>query len=882
LTLSGAVGCERIGAMASRSRAKAAARAHGGRGRAPPRERARASTSAPGGAPDLSRRPLLRTLAAHPHRTAAGFFALLVFVYLWPVLVGGKVLSPIALLYEFPPWTQYRPAGLSGYTNTLLSDLPFADYPWRFFARELLREGTLPLWNPHVFAGIPFFDNPQTGIFSPFSLPLWILPLNYGIGVAAAIKLWVGAFGTYLLVRQLRLGFLPGLLAGTCFAFASINIVWLTHETLPAVAVMLPWMLWSIERVFERGRIGSAVWLALLTAIALTGGHPGMQVHVVAVAALYALVRAATMRGAERSERLRPLALAGGGLVLGAALVAVMLIPEALSSHGTVGVSARQGGNGSIPGSQMPFSASRTFLFPDWWGRPSALSATDQPASSISPTAFVEVNYNERTFYAGVVALVLAAIGTAARDGWRRKAPFAALAFVGIVIPLHAPVIYPLVEHLPVFELVQNQRLHFAYELAAAVLAAFGLQALLERPAGDRRRLGIVAGALALGVIVFATIGPSGSDVGHLLTHFATGKDFQSNDVIALTSVAWFLLLAAGVALAVLAARRWPQRRHAIAIALVLLAAVDMLHFAHGYQPMAPASKVVVPRTPAIAYLQRHERDGRMIGVEYTLPNDWSGTYGLNDVRGYDPPQPTQRLYRLWRRATPNQIPWQSFGVEALDGTIVRVVSVLGARYVVLAPGAKLAGDTTDPALADLHPVYQGADATILENPLAPPRALVAPAVRFASDEAATRTALVAEGFDPRRAVVVERDQPGVRGVTGARGTVAIAHEANASVTLDATLASRGLVVLDDDFTDGWSVRVDGHAAQAVRVNDVMRGVVVGAGRHEVVWSYAVPGLGAGLVVSGLALLALLVIAGVPVARRRCARRDAAETRVSA
>ncbi len=37
-----------------------------------------------------------------------------------------------------------------------------------------------------------------------------------------------------------------------------------------------------------------------------------------------------------------------------------------------------------------------------------------------------------------------------------------------------------------------------------------------------------------------------------------------------------------------------------------------------------------------------------------------------------------------------------------------------------------------------------------------------------------------------------------------------------------------------------------------------MRGVVVGPGRHTVVWSYAVPGLRAGAAVSALALVALL------------------------
>ncbi len=847
--------------MASRSRARSSASKRAGRQRAPPRRNARVA---------LLARPWVRTLAAHPDRTAAGFFALLVLVYLWPVLIGGKILSPISLLYGVPPWQRLAPSDLGGYSNGLLSDIPFADYPWRAFARELIREGTLPAWNPHVFAGIPFMSNPQTGIFSAFSVPLWVLPLNYAIGLAAALKLWVGGFGTYLLVRQLRLSFLPGLLAGVSFMFCSLNVVWLTHETLPAVAVLLPWMLWLVERVFERGRLGSAAWLAVVCAIALGGGHPGMQVHVVAVTALYALVRGAIVlrdRPAARDEWLRPLALVGGGLALGMALMGVMLVPEALSSHGTLGTLARQGGHGTIPGSSMPFSASRTVVFPDWWGRPSALSATDAPRTSISPTAAVEVNYNERTFYAGVVALLLAIVALATRGGWRRKAPFAILMFIGLAIPLHMPGLYTLLEHLPVFKLVQNQRLHFAFELATAVLAAFGLQALLDRPQGDRARFAVPAAAILVGVAAFALIGPSGSDVGHLLRHFATGKDFQSDHVLELTAVAWFLLLAAGTGAALLVVRRRPAWRVWVATALVVLAALDMLHFAHGYQPMGPASKVIPPTTPAITYLQQHAHEGRFVGVEFALPQDWSLTYGLDDVRGYDPPQPTLRLYRLWLQANPTQGDWEPFEIASLSPEAMRVMSVLGARYAITAPGAQPPA-RPDPATAALRRVYSGEDAEVFSNAQAAPRAMVAPAIQVVSGEAGARQAIETDGFDPRRTAIVERGEPGVAGLGGAHGSAAVVHETNASVTERATLDRRGLVVLDDGFTAGWSVRVDGHAAPMVHVDDVVRGVVVPAGRHTVEWSFSVPGLGAGAAISGLALLVTLLTAAAVRMRR--------------
>src|SRR5215213_9072184 len=543
------VGCASIARMARGSQATRPARPRG--------------RPAPGGDRDARGGALahrlrssapLRYLVAHPSLSAALLLGLFVLVYLWPALVQGELLSPTSFLYGTTPYTPFIPDDMAQWSNGLLSDVPTADYPWRFLIREMLHSGTFPAWNPHVLGGIPLYSNPQTGLFSLFSLPLWILPLNYGIGVGAALKLWAAGFGTYLLVRELRLGFLPALLAGVCFSFSAINIVWLTHETLPAVAALLPWMLWLVERIFRGGRRGPLLGLAAATAIGLGGGHPGMQVHLVAAAGMYALLRAAFLpRETPIGERLRPFGFAIGGLLLGIVLMSFMLLPEWLSSHGTVGTAARSHGRGSLPGTKMPLTAIRTVLFPDWWGRPSGHEA-EGPVTVLAQGLAVPVNYNERTFYAGVVGLLFALVGVAGGGRWRRKGPF-------------------------------------------IVLAALGLQALLEGPAEDRRRrLGVAVGALVVGVVALIGAGGVASAVRDTVTHFATGKDFSLDPVVALTSAVWYLLFAVGVLAAILAARRWPERRAWIAAGVVLLAAADMLHFAVGYQPMAPASKSIPPR----------------------------------------------------------------------------------------------------------------------------------------------------------------------------------------------------------------------------------------------------------------------------------------------
>ena len=818
------------------------------------------------------RRPLPPAgLATHAHLWAALALGLVVFGYLWPVLVGGKILSPIADLYQAQPWQSYAPADVGRFQNGLLIDLPVVQYPWRTLVRQLLHEGSFPAWNRYVMAGIPLYSNPQTGVFSIFNLPLWTLSLTYALGVSAAAKLFVGAFGTYMLVRQLGMRFLPGLLAGVAFAFSAINIVWLAHETLVGVVVMLPWALLLIERIFTDGRRVDALGLALVVALALGGGHPGMQVHFLVVAALYLLVRAVWPDGAhddERVSRRRALALAGGAVAGGTLLMAFMLLPEALSSHDTVGVAARRAG--SLAGQRVPFDAIQTVAFPDRWGRPSAFENVVDRAHN----PFGIVNYNERTFYAGVVALLFAAIGLVARGGWARKGPFLVLAVVGLAVPLRMPGLYWLATHLPILDSVEAQRLHFAFELATAVLAAFGLQALLTVPRGEGRRRAVVMVLAAIaGGAAIATADATGADLGNTLNHFTTGADHATSGVLALTSAAWFLLFALGVGIALLLARVRPDWRMAAATIVVALAIADAYHFARGYQPMGPASKLVPPKTPAIAYLQRHQGDARMVGVDAMLPPDTGLLYGLRDVRGYDPPQPTRQLLDLWLLANPRQRSEAPLEVplSLLTPRAINVLGVLGARHLAFPPGFQLARAWR----GSLAVVYDGSDATILENRRAAPRVFLPARVMAAATSAQARRRIAERGFDPATMATVEAG-PSRPAPAAARGSGSIRDERNAGVTLDVRLSHGGLVVLDDALMQGWSVRVDGRPAQPLRVDDVLRGVAVPRGRHEVVWSYATPGLRAGVLLS---LLAALGLAGgfavhlVRVRRAELARR---------
>lgn len=761
------------------------------------------------------------------------------------------MLSDDSFLYLLAPWKTYAPGDLSHYMNPLLSDVAQYHYAWDVYVRHALHSGSIPIWNPYVLSGVPFYTNSQNGLTALFNLPLWLLPLNYALGLVAWLKLWVGAVGAYLLARQLRLGFWPGLLAGVCFGLCSFNVDWLEHQTLPASSVWLPWLVLAVERLLHRRRLADVLWLALATALAIDGGHPGTEVQVAGAAVLYAVLRACTMQGAERKARMRGVLLAAGGMTLGAMLMAFVVVPVIVGSPETVGKATRAGG-----GFSLPFSALRSLLFPGWWGRPSE-------GNYLGP-----VNYVERTTYAGAIGLLLAVLAVSVRSGWRRKLPFVAIGIVGAAVEVDAPVIHWIVVHLPLFSSVQDARMLFWADFAVAMLAAFGLQSLIDWGAEARRHMWAVLGAGGLVALVAAVgVNPSLHILRTTVNHFRTGNEYHEAKILALTAIGWWLIFLALVTLAILAhRRRWLSGR-SLAVVLVLGAAVDMYHFAAGFQPMGPLPRAIPRSTPAIAFLQRNVGISRVVGLTEgdgpysSLVAEANMNYGLREPTGAEPPLPTLRYFHLWQLAFPEVNP--TFGLDVLQVTPqgLQAFDVLGVRYVVTSPTAA--------RVPDLPVVYHGPDLTVYMNPGAVNPAFVPGQVRTVAGERDALAAIAARGFDARREAVVEKTQSTMTTPPAGRGTVQVDDDENSTVRMTARMTLGGLVVLDDSWAKGWSVRVDGRATAPLRVDDDLRGVQVPAGTHAITWSYAVPGLPLGEAVSILALLLMLGGTATVALRRR-------------
>ena len=194
----------------------------------------------------------MRRMLSRPALWAAGIYAVLAIAFVSPALMPDKTLSPSDYLYTVAPWTESRPEGVKPLgSNFELIDQTLQFEPFFRYTKERLPD--VPLWNPHVMGGRPYLANAQSAVFSPFSTPAYVMPVSRALAWIAAFKLFVAAFGAYLLARALRLRFAPALLAGIVYAFGLFFVAWLAWP-LSSVWAWLPWLLGRSRRWSSAGR----------------------------------------------------------------------------------------------------------------------------------------------------------------------------------------------------------------------------------------------------------------------------------------------------------------------------------------------------------------------------------------------------------------------------------------------------------------------------------------------------------------------------------------------------------------------------------------------------------------------------------------------------
>jgi hypothetical protein len=811
------------------------------------------------------REPLDR-LRRRPVLSAALVYGLLSLLMFAPGLVPGRALSASDYLWTATPWDASRPAAvpLLG-SNREQTDAVFVFQPQLRYTRDRLPH--VPLWNPYIMGGRPYQANSQSAVFSPFSLPSYVLPFWTSLAVVAALKLFVSALGTFLLGRLLGMRFAGALMAGLVFGFSLWCVSWVAWTTL-SVWAFLPWMLLLGELVVRRPGALTSAALAAVVGLQFLGGHPPSSFQILVPVALYCGARVLLRRPFERRAAGVRLAWLGSAFAVGTALAGVMLIPFVEFLRRSIDLEERVAGH-------LPARRLLEVFMPDYAGRTTRGTALEFAAA-----------LEEHAYYIGALALLLAVAALVLRRR-RERVVAAVAALAALAVATGIPPLYQLVKLVPGFTDANNWRLAVFSVLCGALLAGWGLDDLLRSDVPARRRRALVAACAALAalpvvvVVAGGSVEPTGlwtalkmaSGLWHPPASLAISDRPALTNLVHLSALMGWIVVAAGALLLLVLRLRGRIGATAFAALALAFVAADLFRAGMGYNPAVPRSHAEQPTTGALRFLQA-QRPARFAGLDpvdpfslaVPLPPNVSLSYRLYDARGYDLPV-EKRYVQLWRAGVP--VPEQcnyAFcpGSVSSRPAALRVLGLFGVRHLLQ--------NRRDALLRGLPVAYDGPDARVYENPHALPRAFVVDRQAVVSSDRAAIATLSSAGFAARSVAVTDRPVPGLRARAPAGGAPAgrarIVNYEPERVVVRARAVRRSLVVLTDSWFPGWQATVDGERAPIRRVDHVLRGVVVGPGEHTVEFRYAPASWRAGWIVSLAALLAVALAVGIGVRRR--------------
>ena len=155
------------------------------------------------------------------------------------------------------------------------------------------------------------------------------------------------------------------------------------------------------------------------------------------------------------------------------------------------------------------------------------------------------------------------------------------------------------------------------------------------------------------------------------------------------------------------------------------------------------------------------------------------------------------------------------------------------------------------------------------------PRVGVVASQRVVPDEDGQLSAVLDPAFDGRHTVVTPKPLAGLSNTPaqGPAGSARIVTYEPERVVVDATARRPGELVLTDVHYPGWKATVDGKPTPIDRVDYLLRGTALAAGRHRVEFRYQPTSYRIGWIISLLALIGLIAALVVGLRRRPTAAR---------
>ncbi len=727
-------------------------------------------------------------------------------------------------------------------------------YPRRFFAAESIRNGILPLWNPHLASGVPFLANLQSSLFYPLSLLYYVLPFHIGFKFFIIVHYYLAGLFMYLLMKHFRYETAPSVTAGIVFMFGGYMVSILDNLAFLTAAVWLPLIVLFFDRsLSEQSPIDLIITGALISFQVFGGDASCYLLSTFVFMVVYLLYFLISEGNFATRKRKSVICCLPAVWIIAFGLSSIQLIPFfEFISH-----SSRTGGFGYEQLTKWSFNPLELFqlLVPYVFG-------------TTVPMCRWFGQYWLDTFYIGVFPLILVIFCVF----WTRSKLNRFLLLIVCISLFMA-----LGKYNPLFSwftfVPGINMLHYPVKylflagFALSLLAGIGFSALftaLENGAPSKGffRFLLSVNLMMVAVLVFGLLVDDKLfelfKVIYPQTLFYRIAGIQSSYLGIFKGLAWFVVLFTGCSMLLAFTQKGliPIKVAQVICISILLA--DLMFIGKPADPTIEQSLYSEP-SETVKVLKTDPSYFRIFSLSYVpfegfmhIPNtpfqktfktlktfvmpNLSLIFAIDTIdeyaailinRYYELFQPVKEFFRLETKE-----PWYRDYAH-------KIMSILNVKYVI--SSFKLEDE-------DFKLVREG-KIKVYQNLKALPRAYCVQEVTVVKDDSEVLKALENSGFNPRISVLITGEEYGrvtnnmnkIKGLSPDKykGETKILKYSLNYVEIETNVTDAGYLILADNFYPGWKVYVNGAEKTILRVNYNLRGVYIPPGKNRVTFRYS-------------------------------------------
>jgi len=775
-------------------------------------------------------------------------------------LIALATLAAVALLFFADVWI--------GINNFYMRDLTRYYYPTKQILRDIVLHGEFPFWNRYFSAGQPIAANPEHEVFYPLTWLILLPSYDFGYRLHILIHIVIGLFAMYALLRSMEVRPFSAWFGAMAWGVGGIYLSYINLLPILFCAAWLPLTCLYVRRFLLERRLRDFAAASLFLGVQFLVGEPTTVMQTGLLVGLYALYRgwySVPRVSKSIAQVIRVAIVSAAGFAVGAA----QMLPA--FDHVRDSARSRPFDFDLVSAWSMPWSKFGELVYPNILGHISINRVMWYWAGGLYPGMGSPFLFS---IYVGILVTALCIGGAFVRPRGGRLVILICIVSSVLALGGHTPLLRGLYKAGIATSVRYPEKFALMGIFAMIVFASQMLERLLDGDPGIRDgALGFLAAATAI-ALAFALIGFTPVYGRVFMKVWGMTPSPQAKKEVSLSHIDWMIATARGAIAFALVWLAMMRNRRAWMLACGIFVVADLAWTLEELNPRMPRRFFEPP--PASAQFTANHRDFRVFHE-----CDW---YGSEDpARLYF--STGDAVYWVVRNGlfpmTPAGSGLQTVIERDYDKTaLLPTIDFTDAVWNVKRSGR---ADWYVPFMAMSNAWYRGvyrpfnsekqkvrgdfkkSDPVQFIETLHYPRYYFADQLVPIATNAEFSEKLSNGNYTAQAAFVMQPP------FVPARGVVRSVQETANTAKLDVESFGQGFLVMSVTNHKYWTIRVDGAHVPQIPVNIAYQGIVVTPGKHVVTMEYRNPLVLIGLLISGIASGALLLVA--LFSRRRIERQ---------